>query len=130
MFLSHPVLMPFPTTPFDRIIALACTVRILRGRFLYVRCACLASTIWPVRLLLERHSAVSGRTLADMIVVLRCARCGARPQSVHLTEAPYPPDVRDDVVPGWNILLHGTEAGMGSIKAPDAMRIPGAANVE
>ncbi len=68
--------MPSAVAPFDRAIALACTVQTLRGRSLYVRCRCLTSTVWPVRLLLKRDSSVQTRTLADMIVFLRCSTCG------------------------------------------------------
>jgi hypothetical protein len=101
--------MPSATPPFDRAIALACTMRTLRGRRLYVRCACLASNSRPVRLILRNDPAASRRTLADVVVHLRCHACDARQASVHLTETPLPPDVKGDVVPGWCLLLHGTE---------------------
>ncbi len=99
--------MPSATPPFDRAIALACTMHTLRGRWLYVRCACLASSSRPVRLILRDDPAAGRRTLADVVVRLRCDACNARPVSVHLTETPLPPDMRDDVVPGWHLLLHG-----------------------
>jgi len=80
--------------------------------------------------MLERNGSIQTSTLADMLVLLRCTACGARALSVHLTENGYPPDVRGDLVPGWNLLLHGTEAGMRTIKAPDTTRPPDAADVE
>ncbi len=79
----------------------------LRGRWLYVRCACLASSCRPVRMILRDDPAAGRRTLADVLVRLRCDTCKSRPASVHLTETPLPPDVVGDVVPGWNLLLHG-----------------------
>jgi hypothetical protein len=79
--------------------------------------------------MLERDGSIRTRTLADVLLLLRCAACGARPLSVHLTENGYPPDVRGNLVPGWNLLLHGTEAGMKAIKAPDTTRPPDAADV-
>lgn len=128
MFSFHLAAMS-SAAPFDRAVALACTMHTMRARFIYVRCGCLASTLWPVRLMLERNGSVRTRTLADVLVLLRCTICSARPLSVHLTENGYPPDVRGDLEPGWNVLLHGTEAGMGAIKAPHTTRLPDADNV-
>ncbi len=54
------------------------------------------------------------QSLADIVVRLRCDACGARPAAVHLTEAAYPPDVRGDVVQGWQMLLHGVEGKPGA----------------
>ena len=113
--------MPSPTPPFDRAIALACTMQTLRGRWLYVRCGCLASSCRPVRLILRDDPAAARSSLADVLVRLRCDTCKARPVSVHLTETPLPPDVVGDVVPGWHLLLHG--------KATDMAGVAGAADV-
>lgn len=74
------------TPPFDRAIALACTMHTLRGRWLYVRCACLASNSRPVRLILRDDPAASRRSLADVVMHLRYHACDAWPASVHLTE--------------------------------------------
>lgn len=103
--------MPSATPPFDRAIALACTMATLRGRWLHVRCGRAHLSSLPVRLLLAESRAAAGQPLADLLVRLRCDGCGARPVTVHLTEAAYPPAVRGDVVQGWQMLLHGTEAG-------------------
>ena len=102
--------MPTATPPFDRAIALACTMTTLRGRWLHVRCGCAHLSSLPIRLLLTNGQATAGQPLADLVVRLRCNACGARPVSVHLTEAAYPPGVRGDVLPGWQMLLHGVEA--------------------
>ena len=103
--------MPCATPPFDRAIALACTMATLRGRWLHVRCGCAHLSSLPIRLLLASGRAAAGQSLADLLVRLRCDGCGARPVSMHLTEAAYPPAVHGDVVQGWQMLLHGTEAG-------------------
>ena len=95
--------------PFDRAIALACTMATLRGQWLHVRCGCAHLSTLPVRLLLAEGHAAAGQPLADLLVRLRCKACGVRPASVHLTETALPPDVKGDVVPGWCLLLHGTE---------------------
>ena len=101
----------------------------LRGRWLYVRCGCLASSCWPVRLILRDDSSAARSSLADVLVRLRRDACKVRPASVHLTETPLPPDVVGDVEPGWHLLLHGTEIGMGPIRTPDPTRAVGAADV-
>ena len=100
LFSFHHPAHASPTSPFDRAIALVCTLQTLRGRWLYVSCACLASSCRPVRLLLRDDPAAGRNTLANVLVRLRCDACKARPASVHLTEAALPPDVRGDVVPG------------------------------
>ena len=106
-------LMPSPTLPFDRAIALTCTLQTLRGRWLYVRCACQASCCHPVRLMLRKDPSAAGQTLADVLVRLRCNTCNAPPASVHLTETPLPPDVVRDVEPRWHLLLHGYAGSRG-----------------
>ena len=72
-----------------------------------------------MRLILRNDSSAARSTLADVLVRLRCDACKARPASIHLTETALPPDVVDDVVPGWHLLLHGMEAGVKPIKAQD-----------
>ena len=101
--------MPSATPPFDRAIALACTMQILHDRWLYVRCRCLASSCRPVRLTLCDNPGLARSTLADVLVRLRCDTCKARLASIHLTETPLPPDVVGEVVPGWHLLLHGVD---------------------
>ena len=106
-------LMPSPTPPFERAIALTCTLQTPRGRCLYVRCACQASSCHPVRLMLLEDPSAAGQTLADVLVRLRCNTCSTRPASVHLTETPLPPDVDRDVEPRWHLLLHGYAGSRG-----------------
>ena len=123
--------MPSATPPFDRAIALACTMGTLRGRWLYVRCTCLASSCRPVRLILRDDPVAARSTLADVLVRLRCDTCRARPASVHLTETPLPPDVVGNVVPGWHLLLHGTQEGTEPASAAGRPpRAPGSLDVE
>ena len=105
-------LMPSAAPPFDRAVALACTSQTLRGRWLYVRCARLASSCRPVRLILRSDPGAARSTLADVPVRLRPDACKARPASIHLTETASPPDVVGAVVPGWHRRLHGTESGV------------------
>ena len=102
--------MPTVTSPFNRTIALACTMATLRGRWLHARCRCEHLSSLPIRLLLASGYAAAGQPLADLLVRLRCDGCGARPVTVHLTEAAYPLAVRGSVVQGWQMLLHGAEA--------------------
>lgn len=64
----------------------------------------------PARPILRDDPAASRRTLADVVVHLRCDACDARPVSVHLTETPLPTDVTGDIVPGWHPLLHGEQS--------------------
>ena len=98
--------MQAPAPPFDRGIALACTLDTLRGRWLYVACACRASSCRPIRLLLAEDTSAWRRSLADTVVLLRCNQCRGRPCTVFLMENGLPPDVIGDVRPGWRILLH------------------------
>jgi hypothetical protein len=100
--------MPPPAPPFDRAIALACTLHTLRARWLHLRCGCGAIEAQPVRLVLrDRPEAASG-TLADVVVRLRCAGCGAQPVAVHLCQDGHGPGpIVGGPEPGWNLLLHG-----------------------
>lgn len=98
--------MQAPVPPFDRAIALACTLHTLRGRWLHVACACRASSSRPICKLLAQDAAARGRSLADAVVLLRCDQCRARPCTVYLTENGLPPDVIGHVQPGWRVLLH------------------------
>jgi hypothetical protein len=100
--------MPPPVPPFDRAIALACTLHTLRARWLHLRCGCGAIEAQPGRLVLrDRPEAASG-TLADVVVRLRCAACGAQPVAVHLCQDGHGPGpIVGGPEPGWNLLLHG-----------------------
>lgn len=79
--------------------------------------------------MLAEDRTARGRTLADIVVHLKCHACSARPMSVHLTENGYAPDVKGNLVPGWNLLLHGTEAGMDSTRRLSVVRASGSSNV-
>ena len=107
--------------PFDRTIALACSMRTLRGRWLHVRCACGWSSPKPIRAMLIAGDVRPDQTLADAVVMTRCGndRCHDRRKvRMHLCETVWgtsPPG--KDIgwrEPGWAILLHD---GVGE---PDA----------
>ena len=94
--------------PFDRAIALACSMLTLRARWLYVRCACGTSDARPIRLMLADGSLPGDSTLADVVVHLRCHSCRARPFTIHLSENGYGPGgVAGRTESGWCLHLHG-----------------------
>ncbi len=77
-----------PEPPFDRSLALACHVRTFSTRWLELRC-CDGVTLLPLRQL----GTDERRTLADVVLRLRCRACGGGPASVALVESPLkPPD--------------------------------------
>ncbi len=99
--------MPSATPPFDRVIALACTMRTLRGRWLHVRCRCGRSTPHPVRLMLREDPACAAQTLADVLVALRCGGCQGRRVTVHLCQDAHGVgSLPKSIAPGWALLLH------------------------
>jgi hypothetical protein len=76
--------MPPSTPPGDRTLILACSVRRLRRWWLEVRCPCRVIHL-PLRML-ARNQEVAGQTIADLLVQLRCQKCGERPIRVALEE--------------------------------------------
>ena len=100
--------MPSVVPPYDRPIALACTMHTLRGRWLNVRCGCGHTTPHPVRLMLVEQPGSAGRTLADVLVNLRCQGCQGRSRlTIHLCEDAHGVGARPRAVaPGWALLLH------------------------
>ena len=93
--------------PLDRAIALACTLRTLRGRWLYVRCRCGRSCPHPVRLTLLERPERAGQTVADVLVGLRCTGCQGRRITVHLCEDAHGVgSLPKAIQPGWALLLH------------------------
>jgi hypothetical protein len=56
--------------PGDRAVVLACSVRSLRQYWLEVRCTCKTTRI-PLRMLAANRD-MAGRTLADVLIQLRC----------------------------------------------------------
>ena len=75
--------------PFDLAVALACTMRTLRSRWIDVRCRCGHCTPPPVRLMLRENLACADRTLADVLVSLRYNGCRGRRLTLHLCEDGY-----------------------------------------
>ncbi len=98
--------------PFDRAVALACTMRTLRGRWLAVRCHCGASSTPPVKLMLVERPDLARSTLAVVLVSLRCHVCRGRPASVALVETSYGGLDEGGGGPaerGWRLVLHGDQ---------------------
>ena len=104
--------------PFDRTVALACTLGTLRTRWLHVRCGCDHATPHPIRLMLTEQPALARQTLADTLVRLKCRGCHQRGRlTVHLCETPHGAGPRSGVVrQGWTLLLHD-----GAGQPPEAM---------
>ncbi len=99
--------MPSAKPPFDRSVALACTMRTLRGRWLHVRCRCGQSSPNPVRLMLREQPECAGQTVADVLVSLRCRSCHGRRITVHLCEDAHGVgSLPKSITPGWALLLH------------------------
>jgi hypothetical protein len=97
--------MPSPP-PFDRAIALACTMATLRARYLSVRCSCGAVQTLPVRLMIQADLSAGTRSLADVVVHIRCYACRQRPAAIHLcADAHGPGPLRGGPEPGWSVLL-------------------------
>ncbi len=104
-------IMPPAAPPFDRTIALACTLQTVRGRWLHLRCGCGTAEAQPVRLMIQNRPEAAAGTLADAVVRLRCGACGARPATVHLCQDGHGPGpIVGGPETGWSLLLHG-EAG-------------------
>ena len=101
-------------------MALACSIRTLRGRWFHIRCRCGHSTAHPVRLMLREDPAAGGQTAADMLVNLRCSACQGRRLTVHLTEQAHGPGSapRSAHPIGWALLLHDS-AGPESAQAAE-----------
>lgn len=110
--------MPYAIPPFDRVVALACTMRTLRGRWLNVRCRCGHTTPNPVRLMLQEQPECGGQTLADVLVRLRCRGCQGRNRlTIHLCEDAHGVgSLPRSIQPGWALLLH---YGAGPERGPD-----------
>ena len=69
---------------------------------LEVRC-CKGTTIYPLRLLAERHG---NRTFADLLARLRCSRCGGRPAPIYLCAGQHRAgDGTIGITPDWAIEL-------------------------
>jgi hypothetical protein len=99
-----------PPPPFDRAIALACTMTTLRARYLSVRCGCGAIETRPVRQMLQVDPGAARRSLADVVVHIRCHACRQRPATIHLcADAHGPGPIRGGPEPGWSVLLLGCE---------------------
>jgi hypothetical protein len=92
---SHP--------PGDRAVILACSVRRLRKWWLEVRCACRTSHI-PLRMMAANRE-LAGQTLADVLVQLRCEKCGQKPMRVALEEDAAAASADRMGAYGWQVVL-------------------------
>ncbi|MGI4939906.1 MAG: hypothetical protein ACRYHQ_04970, partial [Janthinobacterium lividum] len=98
--------------PYDRTIALACTLPALRARWLYVRCTCGASHGLPISLAMQENPAAARWTLADLVVRVWCKECRGKALTVHLTEDHRAPGPQvGGPLPEWALLLHGEVRG-------------------
>jgi hypothetical protein len=88
--------------PYDRSLALACQVRTLRAFWLEVRC-CRGVSLLPLQLMAGKGEA--GRTLADVVVRLRCQACGKAPAAVALIETANAPPAAYGGSQGWRVML-------------------------
>jgi hypothetical protein len=104
-----------PLPPYDRTIALACSMRTLRHRVLNLRCKCGWSSPQPIQVLLRDGQVHPDQTLADALVMARCGgRCTMsatrQPMTIHLCKTTYGPTRPDQKPqhrrPSWEILLH------------------------
>ena len=73
--------MPLPAAP-DRALALAATVATLRGH--WIETSCCRHVSIPLVVLARQGQA--HRTLADVVIRLRCTSCNQPPQSIDLIE--------------------------------------------
>ena len=97
--------------PFDRSVALACTLRTFRSRWLFVQCAhrqC-GNVLIPIKAMLAERPERVGETLADAVVRIRCGSCKRRPAAIALLETHYGHLGFDTGGPqdkGWRLELH------------------------
>jgi hypothetical protein len=75
---------PESPAPLDRSMALAASVRTLSDWWLETRCGCQACSMIPLRMMVA--SGFGARSLADVLLKLRCRSCGRRPVGVDLLE--------------------------------------------
>jgi hypothetical protein len=88
--------------PADRAIPLACSVRSLRRYCLEVRCG---SRVVHIPLRLMAASGAAGLTMAEVLLRLRCERCGERPGSVALEEDAAAGTPGRMGASGWRVVL-------------------------
>jgi hypothetical protein len=106
-FPRFPEAMP-PLPPGDRAVLLACSVRTLRG--FWMEATCCRTVFLPLRLMASNRS-LADRTLADVLVQLRCRECHQRPASAALVgDAAGQASGRSGSPPGWRVVLIGEGA--------------------
>jgi hypothetical protein len=96
-----------PQPPGDRAVLLACSVRTLRG--FWIEATCCRTTFLPLRLMVSDRR-LADRTLADVLVLLRCQKCCQPPASAALVgDAAGQAAGRSGSPPGWRVVLVGDD---------------------
>jgi hypothetical protein len=91
--------------PGDRAVLLACSVRTLRG--FWIEATCCRTTFLPLRLMVSNRG-LADRTLADVLVLLRCQKCHQPPPSAALVgDAAGQASGRSGSPAGWRVVLIG-----------------------
>jgi hypothetical protein len=91
--------------PGDRTVLLACSVRTLRG--FWIEATCCRTVFLPLRLMASNRG-LADRTLADVLVLLRCQYCQQRPARAALVgDAAGQAPGRSGSPPGWRVVLVG-----------------------
>jgi hypothetical protein len=94
--------------PADRAVLLACSVRTLRGS--WIEATCCRTTFLPLRLM-AGNQRLADRTLADVLVLLRCQKCHQPPASAALVgDAAGQASGRSGSPAGWRVALIGDAA--------------------
>lgn len=88
--------------PGNRAILLACSVRTLRRARLEVHCC--RTALLPLRLM-AATPGMADRTLANVLVQLRCRECHRRPSNVALMEDPVGGAHGRVGASGWRVVL-------------------------
>lgn len=114
--------MPLAEPPFDRAIALGCTMATLSveplpwpvqwppfaGSTFMSGVAATHHTVFRSGFCCWKQPAAATQTLADVVVRVRCKACRGRPRAVYLAEdARGPGPLSGGVEPGWSVLLQG-----------------------
>jgi hypothetical protein len=89
--------------PGDRAVILACSVRRLRRWWLEVQCPCRVIHI-PLRMMAANRE-LAGQSIADVLVQLRCEKCGQKPVRVALEEDPAATSPHRMGAYGWQVVL-------------------------
>jgi len=90
--------------PGDRAVLLACSIRTLRG--FWIEATCCRTVFLPLRVMASNRG-LADRTLADVLVQLRCQHCHQRPGSAALMGDAAGRAAGRLSPPGWRVALLG-----------------------